>query len=406
MPAEGNKNVQVPAILVLEDGRVFHGVSFGAEGETIGEIVFHTGMTGYPEDLTDPSYHRQIVVMTAPHIGNTGVNDDDAESHRIWVAGYVVREPSRIVSIWRAQRTLEEELRRKGVVGIALSGTRALTRHLRDKGVMRAAISTVETDPDKLRERVLASPQMVGANLAGEVTTAEPYTVRPPDGVPVRFTVAAVDLGIKAMTPQRLAERGCEVRVLPAHTTAEQILALNPDGVFFSNGPGDPAAADAVVETMRGILDAGTPLLGICFGNQILGRALGLETYPLPFGHRGANHPVRETRTGRVYITSQNHGFAVRAPLGPFGHSLRPRRSELHRPQRRRGGRTAAARPPRAQHPVPPEAASGPHDAADVFDTFVEMMTAHRQARGRARLTCVAQLGVARRDCWRAAPLT
>ena len=386
MPAEGNKNVQVPAILVLEDGRVFHGVSFGAEGETFGEIVFHTGMTGYQEVLTDPSYHRQIVVMTAPHNGNTGVNDDDAESHRIWVAGYVVREPSRIVSNWRAQRTLEEELRRQGVVGIALSGTRALTRHLRDKGVMRAAISTVETDPDKLRERVLASPQMVGANLAGEVTTAEPYTVRPPDGVPVRFTVAAVDLGIKAMTPQRLAERGCEVRVLPAHTTAEQILALNPDGVFFSNGPGDPAAADAVVETMRGILDAGTPLLGICFGNQILGRALGLETYKLPFGHRGANHPVRETRTGRVYITSQNHGFAVRAPLdGPFDTPYG--RAEVSYIGLNDGvveGLRLLDRPALSTQ-FHPEAASGPHDAADVFDTFVEMMTAHRQAREAAR---------------------
>ncbi|WP_425265518.1 glutamine-hydrolyzing carbamoyl-phosphate synthase small subunit [Thermobifida alba] len=385
-PAEGKKNVQVPAILVLEDGRVFHGVSFGAEGETFGEIVFNTGMTGYQETLTDPSYHRQIVVMTAPHVGNTGVNDDDPESGRIWVAGYVVREPSRISSNWRAKRTLGEELRRQGVVGIAMPGTRALTRHLRDRGVMRAAVSTVELDPAKLLERVLASPRMAGADLVEEVTTTEPYTVHPPAGVPTRFTVAAVDLGIKAMTPQRLAERGCEVRVLPADTTAEQILALDPDGVFFSNGPGDPATADTAVAAMRGVLDAGTPLFGICFGNQILGRALGLQTYKLPFGHRGVNQPVRDTRTGRVYITSQNHGFAVRADLdGPFDTPYgRAEVSYVGLNDNVVEGLRLLDRPAFSAQ-FHPEAAAGPHDAADLFDAFVEMMAAHRDARESAR---------------------
>ncbi|MUL40897.1 glutamine-hydrolyzing carbamoyl-phosphate synthase small subunit [Streptomonospora sp. PA3] len=367
----------VPAVLVLEDGRAFHGRSFGAQGETLGEIVFNTGMTGYQETLTDPSYHRQIVVMTAPHIGNTGVNDDDPESGRIWVSGYVVREPARISSNWRSQRTLEEELVRQNVVGIALDGTRALTRHLRDRGAMRAAISTVETDPERLRERVLASPQMAGADLAGEVTTTEPYTVRPPEGVPTRFRVAAVDLGIKAMTPQRLAERGCEVTVLPAGAGAEEILGLRPDGVFFSNGPGDPATADAPVAAMRAVLESRTPLFGICFGNQILGRALELGTFKLPFGHRGVNQPVQDVHTGRVYITSHNHGFAVDAPTGgpfetPFG------RAEVSHVDLNDGvveGLRLLDRPAFSVQ-YHPEAAAGPHDAAEHFDAFCDLMAA------------------------------
>ncbi|TDQ52544.1 glutamine-hydrolyzing carbamoyl-phosphate synthase small subunit [Actinorugispora endophytica] len=385
MTTSNHQSAQVPAILVLEDGRVFHGVSFGAEGETFGEIVFNTGMTGYQETLTDPSYHRQIVAMTAPHIGNTGVNDDDPESGRIWVAGYVVREPARIPSNWRAKRTLDEELRQQGVVGIAMPGTRALTRHLRDKGAMRAAVSTVETDPERLLERVLASPRMAGADLAGEVTTGAPYTVAPPEGVPTRFTVAAVDLGIKAMTPQRLAERGCEVRVLPAGSTAEEILALGTDGVFFSNGPGDPAAADAAVAAMRGVLDAGKPLFGICFGNQILGRALGLGTYKLPFGHRGVNQPVRDTRTGRVYITSQNHGFAVRADTdGPFDTRYgRAEVSYIGLNDNVVEGLRLLDRPAFSAQ-FHPEAAAGPHDAAELFDAFVDLMADHKGAQASA----------------------
>nr|WP_026126942.1 glutamine-hydrolyzing carbamoyl-phosphate synthase small subunit [Nocardiopsis xinjiangensis] len=366
-----------PAILVLEDGRVFHGRSFGAGGETFGEAVFNTGMTGYQETLTDPSYHRQIVAMTSPHIGNTGVNDDDPESARIWVAGYVVREPSRLTSSWRSQRTLDDEMRDQNVVGIALKGTRALTRHLRDRGAMRAAISTVETDPQKLLARILEQPTMAGSDLAAEVSTDHTYEVLPPEGVEVRHHVAAVDLGIKAMTPQRLTERGCKVTVLPAGATAEEILALDPDGVFFSNGPGDPATADAPVAAVRGVLEAGKPLFGICFGNQILGRALGLGTYKLTFGHRGVNQPVRDTRSGRVAITSQNHGFAVDAPLEePFDTDHgRAEVSHIGLNDQVVEGLRLLDRPAFSVQ-FHPEAAAGPHDAAELFDEFVDLMSA------------------------------
>ncbi len=292
-------------------------------------MVFNTGMTGYQETLTDPSYCRQIVAMTAPHIGNTGVNGTDPESRRVWVSGYVVREPARIASSWRAQGDLDGYLRAEGVPGIAVRGTRALTRRVREHGAMRAAISTVETNPDRLLERVLASPQMTGADLARVVSTAEPYTVRPEGRA--RYRVAAVDLGIKASTPRHLAARGCEVLVLPATASAGEILAASPDGVFFSNGPGDPAAAGYAVAAMRGVLDAGLPIFGICLGSQILALALGLPTYKLRYGHRGVNQPVMDLATGRVYITSHNHGFAAALP----GDSPRPGR-------RRANARSAA----------------------------------------------------------------
>ena len=285
------------ALLVLEDGTTLRGTGFGAEGEAFGEVVFNTGMTGYQETLTDPSYCRQIVAMTAPHIGNTGVNDEDPESGQVWVSGYVVREPARIASSWRATRGLDAYLRAEGVPGIAIRGTRALTRRVRERGAMRAAISTVETDPARLLDRVLASPQMTGADLARVVSTPEPYTI-PPSGE-ARYRVVAVDLGIKASTPRNLAARGCEVLVVPAMTTAEQIMAASPDGVFFSNGPGDPAAAGYAVAAMRGVLEAGLPVFGICLGSQILGRALGLDTYKLRYGHRGVNQPVLDLATGR-----------------------------------------------------------------------------------------------------------
>jgi carbamoyl-phosphate synthase small subunit len=301
-----------PALLVLEDGTALHGSAFGAEGETFGEMVFNTGMTGYQETLTDPSYCRQIVAMTAPHIGNTGVNDEDPESRQVWVSGYVVREPSRLASSWRATRDLDTYLRAEGITGIAIRGTRLLTRRVREQGAMRAAISTVETDPGRLLERVLASPQMTGADLARVVSTPEPYTIRA-EG-PARYRVVAVDLGIKASTPRNLAARGCEVVVVPAAATAQEILAASPDGVFFSNGPGDPAAATYAVAAMRGVLDAGLPVFGICLGSQILAQALGLGTYKLRYGHRGVNQPVMDLATGRVYITSHNHGFAAALP--------------------------------------------------------------------------------------------
>ena len=265
-----------PAILVLEDGRTFHGEAFGAEGETFGEAVFNTGMTGYQETLTDPSYHRQVVVMTAPHVGNTGVNDEDPESRQIWVAGYVVRDPSRVSSSWRARRSLDDELRDQGVVGISGVDTRALTRHLRERGAMRVGISSTTTDADALLARVKESGEMAGSELAGEVSTAEAYVV-PAQGEK-KLTVAALDLGIKTMTPYRMAERGIEVHVLPATASLEDVLAVEPDGLFYSNGPGDPAATTAQVELLRGALERGLPYFGICFGNQLFGRALGFET--------------------------------------------------------------------------------------------------------------------------------
>jgi len=394
------------ALLVLEDGTTLHGTAFGAEGETFGEMVFNTGMTGYQETLTDPSYCRQIVAMTAPHIGNTGVNDEDPESRRVWVSGYVVREPARLASSWRATRDLDAYLRAEGVPGIAVRGTRVLTRRVREQGAMRAAISTVETSRERLLERVLASPQMTGADLARVVSTPEPYTVRPAG--PARYRVVAVDLGIKASTSGHLAVRGCEVLVVPAAATAGEILAAAPDGVFFSNGPGDPAAATYAVDAMRGVLDAGLPVFGICLGSQILALALGLPTYKLRYGHRGVNQPVIDLATGRVYITSHNHGFAAALPGGARRGAARDDVSAETRDGTTWSHVPASARQPfdtpygpavvshlnlndgvveglrLQQRPVfsvqyHPEAAPGPHDAADHFDHFCSLL---EKARG------------------------
>ncbi len=383
-----------PAILVLEDGTTFGGTNFGADGETFGEMVFNTGMTGYQETLTDPSYCRQIVAMTAPHIGNTGVNDTDPESRQIWVSGYVVREPARIASNWRSQRSLQDELARQGITGIAMPGTRALTRHLRDQGAMRAGISAITTDPGQLLERVLASPQMTGADLAREVSTQQSYVVSPPDGGPVRYRVAAVDLGIKAATPRSMAALGCEVHVLPATSTGADILAVSPDGVFFSNGPGDPAAIGYAVQAMQDVLATGTPVFGICLGSQVLGRALGLGTYKLRFGHRGVNQPVQDLRTGHVQITSHNHGFAVALPGSQ--DSWRPGVPAAEQIGRGFGTRFGPAEithvnlndgvveglrlleAPAFSVQYHPEAAPGPHDAAGLFTEFCELMEAHR----------------------------
>ena len=372
-----------PAILVLEDGRTFHGEAFGAEGETFGEAVFNTGMTGYQETLTDPSYHRQVVVMTAPHVGNTGVNDEDPESRQIWVAGYVVRDPSRVSSSWRARRSLDDELRDQGVVGISGVDTRALTRHLRERGAMRVGISSTTTDADALLARVKESGEMAGSELAGEVSTAEAYVV-PPQGEK-KLTVAALDLGIKTMTPYRMAERGIEVHVLPATASLEDVLAVEPDGLFYSNGPGDPAAPPAQVELLRGALERGLPYFGICFGNQLFGRALGFETYKLKYGHRGINQPVMDRTTGKVEVTAHNHGFAVDAPLEgstttPYGEA-----SVSHvclnddvveglelRASAGSTGEPGALKAFSVQYH--PEAAAGPHDAAYLFDRFVALM--------------------------------
>ena len=369
-----------PAILVLEDGRTFRGWSFGAVGETFGEAVFSTGMSGYEETLTDPSYYQQIVVATAPHIGNTGWNSEDIESARIWVAGYVVRDPSPRVSSWRAEHSLEDELVRQGIVGIRGIDTRALTRHLRDNGAMRAGISSLSTDADELAIRVRQQPTMVGANLIPAVTTSQPYLV--PAIGDHRHTVVALDLGIKAMTPHRMAQRGMAVHVLPADTDFATIQALNPDGLFFSNGPGDPSTATTQIQLLRQALGVGLPFFGICLGHQIFGLALGLTTYKLVFGHRGINQPVIERRTGRIAITAHNHGFAVDAPLDqavstPFGDvavsHVCLNDQVVEGLELRRGGRLVGF-----SVQYHPEAAAGPHDADQLFDRFAAMMAARR----------------------------
>ncbi len=381
MPSSLFSSPQVPALLVLEDGRSFRGVSFGATGETFGEAVFATGMSGYQETLTDPSYHRQVVVATAPHIGNTGWNDEDDESGQIWVAGYVVRDLSRVRSNWRSNRSLDVELRTQGVVGIAEVDTRALTRHLRERGAMRVGISTEELDPARLLDKVMQAPLMAGANLVSDVTVTE-AEVTPALGDKL-FTVAAIDLGIKDMTPTRMSQRGIEVHVLPATTDIDEVRAIAPDGVFFSNGPGDPAAATEAIALLEQVLDAGLPFFGICFGNQIFGRALGFGTFKLKYGHRGINQPVMDLNTRKVEITAQNHGFAVDAPLD--------------RPTQTRWGEAKVSHICLNDDVVEglelhsadgdllgfsvqyhPEAAAGPHDAAYLFDRFVDMMAAHK----------------------------
>ncbi|MDV2475653.1 glutamine-hydrolyzing carbamoyl-phosphate synthase small subunit [Rhodococcus zopfii] len=373
------------ALLVLEDGRIFRGTTFGAVGQTLGEAVFSTGMTGYQETLTDPSYHRQIVVSTAPQIGNTGWNQEDNESvgptgdfteAKIWVAGYVVRDPSRRTSSWRATGSLQDELVRQGVVGIAGIDTRALVRHLRTRGSMRAGVFSGDAlAPDaELLARVKDQPSMLGADLAGEVSTTSGYVVEPVGGE-ARFTVAAIDLGIKTNTPRMFAERGMRVHVLPSTATLHDILDLEADGVFLSNGPGDPATADGAVHLTKEVLGQGLPLFGICFGNQILGRALGLNTYKMKFGHRGINIPVVEHDTGRIAITAQNHGFALEGEAGqefatPFGRAVISHTCANDGAVE--GVRLLDGSAFSVQYH--PEAAAGPHDAAYLFDRFTSLL--------------------------------
>lgn len=384
------QGTSAPAVLVLEDGRFFRGSSYGATGTALGEAVFATGMTGYQETITDPSYARQLVVQTAPHIGNTGVNADDAESRRIWVAGYIVRDAARRPSNWRSERSLDDELVEQGIVGIQGVDTRAITRHLREHKTMRAGIfsgDAARATDKELLDAVLASAPMEGARLAEEVSVDEAYIVEPKDwgwdGEP-RFSIAAIDLGIKRMTPIRFAERGVRVHVLPATATLADVKAVNPDGFFMSNGPGDPATADNQVKLLRSVLDEKLPYFGICFGNQILGRALGFGTYKLRYGHRGINQPVMDRRTGKVEVTSQNHGFAVDAPLD--GATQAPEE---------RFGRVEVSHVslnddvveglscldiPAFSVQYHPEAAAGPHDAAYLFDRFIELMADTKKA--------------------------
>lgn len=372
-------NVREPAVLILEDGSVYTGSTFGATGTTVGEAVFVTAMTGYQETLTDPSYHRQVVIQTAPHIGNTGVNDDDDESLRYWVAGYVVRDASRVASSWRAVEGLEDRLTRLGIVGICDVDTRALTVKIRDKGAMRVGIfsgDATKTPHQELLETVRESPVMTGAQLAEEVSTKRPYEVHARGKA--RYRVVAYDLGIKNHSPYYLAKSGLEVHVVPAATTFDEAMTYYPDGVFFSNGPGDPATADAQVEVLKEVMRKKIPYFGICFGNQLLGRALGFGTYKLPFGHRGINQPVLDVATGRVEITAQNHGFAVDAPLG---EPVEAPNAEFGRVQVSHIGLNDNVVEGLNCLDVPafsvqfhPESAAGPHDSQNLFDRFVGLM--------------------------------
>jgi carbamoyl-phosphate synthase small subunit len=365
------------AFLVLDDGAIYEGESWACLGETFGEAVFTTGMTGYQETLTDPSYHKQVVIMTAPHIGNTGMNHEDEESKKIWVSGFVVRNPSPRVSNWRSETSLEDSLIDAGVVGIQGVDTRAITRHLRSRGAMRVGIFSGESlSREEMVIRVRQAPLMTGAFLADDVSTQVKYVVPVPDELQKKFTVAAIDLGIKSATPRLMSLRGVEVHVFPVSATKEEIMAINPDGVFLSNGPGDPATMDAIVDLVREFLLDSMPIFGICFGHQILGRALGFETYKLPFGHRGINQPVKNLRDGAVEITSHNHGFAVAAPVDAnfttvFGAGFV---SHINLNDGVVEGLELLERPAFSVQ-YHPESAAGPHDAAYLFDRFAEMMT-------------------------------
>jgi carbamoyl-phosphate synthase small subunit len=362
------------AFFVLDDGRIFEGRSWALLGKTFGEAVFQTGMTGYQETLTDPSYHKQVVVMTAPHIGNTGVNSADNESAKFWVAGFVVRNPSTLTSNWRSEKDLEAELIDQGIVGIQGVDTRAITRHLRDRGSMRVGIfSGAELSREEMVIEVRKQTAMSGAYLTADVSTLQSYVV--PAKGEKRFTVAALDLGIKGATPRMLSERGVEVHVMPYNSTFSEISAIAPDGIFLSNGPGDPATMGDTIDLVREILSAEIPIFGICFGHQILGRALGFETYKLQFGHRGINQPVFDKRTGKVEITAHNHGFALKAPTesrfatvygaGEVTH-LCLNDGVVEGLELLEQGAFSVQ--------YHPEAAAGPHDASYLFDQFLTLM--------------------------------
>ncbi len=388
-----------PALLVLEDGTIFVGKQWGAAGTTLGELVFTTGMTGYQETLTDPSYHRQIIVMTSPHIGNTGMNDEDVESHRIWAAGIVVRDAARRSSNWRSQRELETDLVEQNIIGICEVDTRAVTRHIRELGAMRCGIFSADSLPEEVRRsgghwiaeqtkaafvaHVRSHQPMSGSTLVGEVTTAEPYVV--PAVGEERAHIVAVDLGIKSRTPEQLASRGARITVVPSEFSAEEIFALDPDAVFFSNGPGDPATADQQVEVLRAVLRAKLPFFGICFGHQLFGRALGFDTYKLRFGHRGVNQPIQERATGKVEITSHNHGFAVDAPVGdpvtaPLAEFGRVEVSHVNLNDQVVEGLRSLDLPAFSVQ-YHPEAAAGPHDGEHLFDRFLDVIVSAKAGK-------------------------
>ena len=370
------KILLMKAILVLEDGRTFTGASFGAEGETFGEMVFNTSMAGYQEILTDPSYAGQIVCMTYPLIGNYGVNEDDVESRRPWVEGFVVREASRIVSNWRANDSLDSYLKKNDIVGIEHIDTRALVRHIRDKGAMRAGISSVESDPKALLGRVLASPEMQNRELASAVTVSDKFeyqaetrligSVSPAE---TKYHIVAFDFGVKTNSLREFSKFGCRVTVVPADTPASDVIALKPDGIFLSNGPGDPASMKSVIEEIKKLAETQTPMFGICLGHQLIGSAFGGETYKLKFGHRGGNQPIKDLTTGKIEITSHNHGFAVDAD------SLPPDVEVTH--INLNDNTVAGLR--HKTFPVfsvqyHPESAPGPHDSEYLFKRFIDLM--------------------------------
>ncbi|WP_336645713.1 glutamine-hydrolyzing carbamoyl-phosphate synthase small subunit [Microbacterium sp. USHLN186] len=370
-------------MLVLEDGTRYQGRAYGARGTTLGEVVFATGMSGYQETLTDPSYAGQIVLQTAPHIGNTGMNREDEESSRIWVAGYIVRDPARRVSSWRAEESLDDALVREGIVGISGIDTRALTRRIRDAGAMRGGIfsgADAALEADEQLRRVSAAPEMAGQNLSSTVSVTETRVI--PASTERVGNVAVLDLGVKQSTLDNLAALGFDVHVLPQSAAFADIAAVEPDAVFYSNGPGDPAASDQQVAVLRQVLDARIPYFGICFGNQLFGRALGLGTYKLTFGHRGINQPVVDKATGRVEITAHNHGFAVEAPIdevfeSPQGYG-RVEVSHVGLNDQVVEGLRALDIPAFSVQ-YHPEAAAGPHDAHYLFTRFRELVLASKK---------------------------
>ena len=362
------------AVLALEDGRVFRGRSWAAEGESVGEMVFNTSMTGYQEVLTDPSYAGQIVCMTYPLIGNYGVNDSDPESAQPWVEGFVVREASRMASNWRAENTLEAYLKQWNIVAIDHIDTRALVRHIRDKGAMRACLSTIDAEADSVIHKARQSPPMENRELASVVTTRRPYEF-PAEGSE-RFHVVCYDFGVKTNSLRELSRAGCRITVVPASTAASEVFAMKPDGVFLSNGPGDPASMNNEVEEVKRVAQSGVPTFGICFGHQLLGRAFGGKTFKLTFGHRGGNQPVKDFRDGHVEITSHNHGFAVQAD------SLPPEVEVTHvnlNDKCVEGMRHKTL--PIISVQYHPEAAPGPHDAEHHFKRFIELMEAASETR-------------------------
>lgn len=361
-------NLSKPAILVLEDGRTFRGASFGADGETFGEMVFNTSMTGYQEILTDPSYAGQIVCMTYPLIGNYGVNEDDVESRRPWVEGFVVREASRIASNWRSTGTLDSYLKANNIVGIEHIDTRALVRHIRDKGAMRAAISSVDLDKKSLLAKILETPEMKNRELASAVTAETNYEYPSLDPA-TKYHVVCYDFGVKTNSLREFSRFGCHITVVPSKTSAEDVMALKPDGIFLSNGPGDPASMTVVIDEIKKLAESQTPIFGICLGHQLLGEAFGGETYKLKFGHRGGNQPIKDLTTGRVEITSHNHGFAVDADSLPADVEV----THVNLNDNTVAGLRHKTLPVFSVQ-YHPESAPGPHDSEYLFRRFIELM--------------------------------